>query len=135
MIALDLARYANVTKADVMRVFNTYIKNKPMVVMSVVPEGQKELIAHPDTYTPPATHVSNVAVKGGVNYQQIISAFDRSVMPAAGKSPELTSPKLWRGKLANGIEIIGTESQETPTVELLIYLNGGHRLVPVKKQD
>ncbi|NRD74861.1 insulinase family protein [Shewanella sp. VB17] len=133
MIALDLARYANVTKADVMRVFNTYIKNKPMVVMSVVPEGQKELIAHPDTYTPPATHVSNVAVKGGVNYQQIISAFDRSVMPAAGKSPELTSPKLWRGKLANGIEIIGTESQETPTVELLIYLNGGHRLVPVKK--
>lgn len=38
MIASDLNRYANVTKDDVMRVFKQYIKDKPMVVMSVVPQ-------------------------------------------------------------------------------------------------
>ncbi|WP_394388275.1 M16 family metallopeptidase [Shewanella woodyi] len=133
MIASDLARYANVTKADVMRVFNTYIKNKPMVVISVVPEGQNQLIAHEDNFTPPVLTVSEAAVKELDTHQQITSSFDRTVMPAAGEAPVLKSPELWRGKLANGIEVIGTESEETPTVELVIYLNGGHRLVPVSK--
>ena len=52
LIATDLKRYASVTKADVMRVFEQYIKGKPHVVMSVVPMGQKQLIAHADNYTP-----------------------------------------------------------------------------------
>jgi zinc protease len=133
MTASDLARYANVTKADVMRVFNTYIKNKPMVVISVVPEGQTQLIAHEDTYTPPVLAVSDVAVTGVDNHQAVISSFDRNIMPAAGKAPVLKSPELWRAELANGIAVIGTESEETPTVELVIYLNGGHRLVPIDK--
>ena len=41
----DIARYENVTKEDVMRVYRTYIKDQPAVVMSVVPEGQGDLIA------------------------------------------------------------------------------------------
>lgn len=133
MIASDLARYSNVTKADVMRVFNIYIKDKPRVVMSVVPEGQKQLIAYKDTYTPSVSEVSELAVKGVAENKQIISSFDRNIMPVAGQPPVIKSPKLWHGRLANGIGIIGTESEETPTVELLIYLNGGHRLVPVEK--
>ncbi|MEI6858818.1 MAG: pitrilysin family protein [Shewanella sp.] len=133
MISSDLKRYASVTKADVMRVFDKYIKNKPMVVMSVVPEGQKQLIAHEDTFTPPALIVSNTAVEGVTDYKQIISAFDRTIMPAAGPAPVLTVPQLWIKKLANNIQVMGTETEETPTVELIIYLNGGHRLVPVEE--
>ncbi|SQH77769.1 Peptidase, M16 family protein [Shewanella benthica] len=133
MISADLKRYANVTKADVMRVFDKYIKNKPMVVMSVVPEGQEQLIAHEDTFTPSALTVSHTAVEGVADHKQIVSGFDRSIMPGAGPAPVLTVPKLWTGKLANNIEVMGTESEETPTVELVIYLNGGHRLVPVEK--
>ncbi|EDQ01228.1 M16 family metallopeptidase [Shewanella benthica] len=133
MISADLKRYANVTKADVMRVFDKYIKNKPMVVMSVVPEGQEQLIAHEDSFTPPALTVSHIAVEGVADHKQIVSGFDRSIMPGAGPAPVLTVPKLWTGKLANNIEVMGTESEETPTVELVIYLNGGHRLVPVEK--
>jgi len=133
MIASDLQRYANVTKADVMRVFKQYIKDKPMVVMSVVPEGQRQLIAHEDNFTAPALNVSEVAVQGVTDYQQISSSFDRTKMPKVGASVELKSPAIWTGKLANGIEVSGTESEETPTVELVIYLNGGHRLIPVDK--
>lgn len=133
MISSDLKRYANVTKADVMQVFNRYIKDKPMVVMSVVPEGQRQLIAHEDNFIAPALNVSEVAVQGVTDYQQISSSFDRTEMPKVGASVELKSPEIWSGQLANGIEVSGTESEETPTVELVIYLNGGHRLIPVDK--
>lgn len=133
MISSDLERYASVTKDDVMRVFEQYIKNKPMVVMSVVPEGQDQLIAHEDTFTPPALTVSTQAVDGVEGHKQIVSSFDRTIMPNAGPALVLTSPQLWKGKLANDIDVMGTESEETPTTELVIYLNGGHRLVPVSK--
>ena len=48
----DIARYANVTKADVMRVFKKYIQNKHGVIMSIVPKGKLEMIAAEDNYTP-----------------------------------------------------------------------------------
>ncbi|MDO6776373.1 pitrilysin family protein [Shewanella sp. 3_MG-2023] len=133
MIASDLARYASVTKDDVMRVFNTYIKDKPMVVMSVVPEGAKQLIAAEDNFTPTMMPVAPEAVSGVDNVRQITSSFDRTIMPKVGDAPVLKVPELWNASLANGIEVMGTESHETPTVELLIYLEGGHRVAPQGK--
>ncbi|WP_394129855.1 M16 family metallopeptidase [Shewanella maritima] len=132
-IEKDLARYANVTQADVMRVFNTYIKDKPMVVMSVVPEGQTQLIANADNFTAPTPAIAEEAVDGEFNFNQITSSFDRSVMPSEGPAPVVKVPQLWRDSLANGIAVIGTQTDETPTVELVIYLDGGHALVPVEK--
>ncbi|MGI2259146.1 M16 family metallopeptidase [Shewanella sp. GXUN23E] len=132
IIAEDLKRYSSVTKADVMRVFNEYIKGKPAVVMSVVPKGQTQLIAHADNFTPqrqtPVVTDDTVKVADAA-----VSSFDRSVRPSATDAPVMTVPALWRGELANGIEVMGTESDETPTVELLVYLNGGHALEPVSK--
>ncbi|MGI2168666.1 M16 family metallopeptidase [Shewanella sp. MF05960] len=133
MVASDLARYANVTKADVMRVFNTYIKNKPMVVMSIVPEGQTQLIAHADNFEPTVLPIAQDAVTGLTNIAFAKSSFDRNNMPASSAAPSLTVPQLWQAKLENGINVMGTESNETPTVELLIYLNGGHRLATLDK--
>ncbi|WP_299490504.1 pitrilysin family protein [uncultured Shewanella sp.] len=133
MIALDLKRYASVTREDVMRVFDTYIKNKPMVVMSVVPMGQKALIAKPDTFVPEPESVAEDVIKGQVSVQQTVSSFDRTKMPPAGPALVLKTPVIWKQNLKNGIEVIGTQSNETPTTELMIYLNGGHRLVDVNK--
>jgi zinc protease len=48
----DLDRYLKVTKEDVMRVYNKYIKNKPAVILSVYPKGKPELVAKPDNFTP-----------------------------------------------------------------------------------
>ena len=44
-IEQDIARYANVTKEDVIRVYRQYIKGKHAVIMSVVPNGKPEMIA------------------------------------------------------------------------------------------
>ncbi|MCL1127177.1 M16 family metallopeptidase [Shewanella surugensis] len=133
MIASDLQRYANVTRADVMRVFDTYIKDKPMVVMSVVPMGEKELIAKPDTFVPESTVIAADVIKGTVSRQPVQSSFDRTKMPPAGPALVLKTPVIWKQDLANGIQVMGTQSNETPTIELMIYLNGGHRLVDVNK--
>ncbi|MCG9697253.1 pitrilysin family protein [Shewanella sp. Isolate11] len=133
MIGEDLKRYASVTKEDVMRVFNTYIKGKPMVVMSIVPQGQTQLIAHANNYEAPAPLVAKEAVSGVIDVAAATSSFDRSVMPGAQAAPVITVPTLWTDKLSNGIEVMGTTSNETPTVELVIYLDGGHRLVDVKQ--
>ncbi|MEZ9822254.1 M16 family metallopeptidase [Shewanella sp. 10N.286.45.A1] len=133
MIGSDLARYANVTKEDVMRVFNKYIKDKPMVVMSVVPQGQKQLIAKADNFVAPTEKVAAVAVQNLNVKPQITSKFDRNLVPPVGAAPVLKIPTLWQGKLANNIEVIGTETNETPTVEVVVYLNGGHRILDVKQ--
>ena len=41
----ELARYAAVTPADVQRVAQTYIHNRPHIILSVVPNGHRELAA------------------------------------------------------------------------------------------
>ncbi|MCH1928566.1 insulinase family protein [Shewanella sp. A25] len=132
-IAVDLARYANVTKDDVMRVFKKYIKDKPRVVMSVVPRGMTSLIAHADNFTPEMLPVAQTAVEGELSEAKLMSNFDRNVMPVSAAAPLPKVPDIWTKTLANGIEVMGTQSKETPTVELVVYLNGGHRLVPVEK--
>ncbi len=133
MIASDLKRYASVTREDVMRVFDTYIKDQPMVVMSVVPMGQKSLIAKPDTFVPEPVAVAEDVIESPISTHQIKSSFDRSKMPLAGPALVLKTPVIWKQNLENGIQVIGTQSNETPTTELIIYLNGGHRLVDVNK--
>ena len=132
----DLKRYAKVTKEDVMRVYRKYIKNKPSVVMSIVPYGKGNLIAHKDNFKPELAVVADVSIKAIPQTQpqaEIKDNFDRAIMPKAGTAPVLSVPELWQGKLTNGIDVIGTKSDETPTVELLIYLNGGHRLEAVNQ--
>ena len=130
--AADLKRYSSVTKVDVMRVFEKYIKDKPMVVMSVVPEGEKSLIAHADNFKPTLPTIPKIADKPFVE-KTLTSSFNRNVIPPSGPAPVLKVPNIWRGKLANGIDVMATVSTETPTVELVIYLNGGHRVEPVSK--
>jgi zinc protease len=49
-IGKDLARYNALTKEDVMRVFNTYVKGKPAVLLSVVPKGKADMISAANNY-------------------------------------------------------------------------------------
>jgi len=123
----EIARYNSVTKADVMRVFNQYIKGKSSVIMSVVPEGQTQLIAAPDNFTPkkhdfggPSTTSADDLVA-----RRAVDTFDRSVQPVAGANPAVDVPALWQTKTDNGIKILGTQSSETPTTAVFIKIPGG----------
>ncbi|GLS82787.1 M16 family metallopeptidase [Paraferrimonas haliotis] len=128
LIQTELDRYDSVTKQDVMRVFEKYIKDKPMVLMSVVPEGATSLVAKADNFEIPQPLVATGAHAKPVAQADIKDNFDRSIMPPAGDNPQLTVPSLWSSKLDNGIDVMGTQSSETPTTEILVYFEGGHRL-------
>jgi zinc protease len=125
----ELKTYQSVTKADVLRVYNQYIKGKKAVILSVVPKGQAQAVAKPDNYKPdPSGYKAPADQYAGLKYVKGRDTFDRSQRPPAGKNPVVQVPPFWTDKLANGIKVIGTKNDEIPTVALLFSLKGGHKL-------
>ena len=125
----ELKRYQALTKADIMRVYNQYIKGKKAVILTVYPKDKKEIVAHPDNYTI-ATEGYKAPDYGydGLKYAKAKDSFDRSKKPAPGASPTLKVPPFWSDKLPNGLKMIGTKNDEVPSVTLLFSVKGGHTL-------
>jgi zinc protease len=127
MVAKELAMYRAVTKEDVMRVYNQYVKMKHCVVISVLTKGQEAMTTGNDNYV-----VSQAGYKSpnygyeGLTYTKPKDAFDRGVIPPAGPNPVVKVPAFWRKDLDGGIKAIGTENTELPTVTLSIKVPGGH---------
>jgi zinc protease len=125
----DIARYENVTKEDVMRVYRQYIKGKSAVVMSIVPPGQMSMIAREDSWSrferdlPDYTPVS----EEDLAFRRAKDDLDRSVMPPSGDNPSVVLPEIWRAELENGIEVLGAINSETPTVAIQLRIEAGQR--------
>ncbi|WP_448547597.1 M16 family metallopeptidase [Thalassotalea fusca] len=134
-IEQDVKRYASVTKEDVMRVFNRYIKNKHAVIMSVVPNGQLDKIAAKDNFTPPkrAAVAQSTTSADELDLRKAVDSFDRSVIPAAGANKPVSVPDMWQTTLSNGIKVLGTQSIETPTTSLLLKIPAGHYYIDKSK--
>lgn len=129
----DLAGYRGVTREDVMRVYETYIKDKPSVMTSFVPKGEPELGIEGSTK---ADVVEEVIVEGegaAVEFDpaaRVIenptpSSFDRTVEPPFAQSYELPSPTVWQTKLGNGLDILGLASDEIPLINFSLKLDAG----------
>ena len=124
----DVARYENVTTDEVMRVYRQYIKDKPAVVMSIVPRGQLALRAAEDTWLRPGrTLPEDGAAATDLDNRPASDDFDRSVMPPAGDNPALTLPRIWRAELANGVRVLGARNAETPTTAVSLRIDAGQR--------
>ncbi|NBP68431.1 MAG: insulinase family protein [Cytophagia bacterium] len=130
MIGKELESYYKVTKADVLRVFNQYIKNKPAVILSVVTKGQESNIVAPDNYT--ITKDKYKAPDYGYNglkYNKPKDNFDRTKTPGNGPNPVVKVPAYWTQKMSNGVSIIGSETKELPIITLSFTMPGGHMLM------
>ena len=125
----DISRYENVSEDDVMRVYRKYIKDKPAVIMSVVPNGQLALIAAEDTWIRPERSLPDYAVvtESDLEFRRGNDDFDRSVIPAAGENPTVILPEIWREELDNGVEVLGALNSETPTVAIQMQIEAGQR--------
>jgi zinc protease len=124
-----LRRIQAVTKEDVNRVYNQYIKGKPAVILSVVPKGKSDLIAKANNYTVDTKKSVAMAQEyGNLKYTKAVDSFDRSKRPTAGQATAVTVPNYYTTKFKNGLEVIGTKSDEIPTVTLQLTIQGGHRL-------
>ena len=125
----DLKELRALTKADVQRVFNKYVRDKHAVILSVVPKGKPEEVAAKDNYTAsPAGYVAPNYGYEGLQYVKATDTFDRSKQPGAGPNPVVKVPVIWQDKLANGLKLIGTKNTELPVTTMLLTIEGGHRL-------
>ena len=131
----DIARYENVSKEDVMRVYEQYIKGKPAVVMSIVPPGLQSMIAAADTWERKDRTLPEYAAisEDDLAFRRATEDFDRSVMPPAGENPSVILPETWRARLDNGIEVLGAINAETPTAAIQLRLEVGQRNESLEK--
>ncbi|MFZ1533019.1 MAG: pitrilysin family protein, partial [Chitinophagaceae bacterium] len=128
-IADLIKMYQAVTKEDVIRVYNEYVKGKHAVFLSVVPKGQEKMIAAADNYKIDSSkYTAPDYGYAGLKYIKAKDNFDRRKTPGNGANPIVKVPKFWRKDMPNGVRMIGTESNETPTVTLTITVPGGHIL-------
>jgi len=129
MIRTMFDTYAKLTKEDVMRVYQQYIKGRHRVVLSTLAKGQEALIAAADNYSIDTTqYVKPDYGYAGLKYVKAKDNFDRKQMPGNGANPVVKLPQFWRKDLPGGTKVIGTENNELPTVTLSISIPGGHLL-------
>ena len=134
-LSTELANANRVTTDSIMTVYNKYLYQQPNVSLSVVPQGQLQLQAAQPNFTPaprrlPAHHKIK---EQDLAYRTVTDNFDRSVMPQASTPVKAVMPSLYEFKLANGINVIGTEYQETPTITLQLGVPAGRRVEPEGK--
>ena len=122
----QVKRYEEVTARDVMRVYEKYIKNKPAVIMSIVPKGNADMIASPDTWSRYERNIPVSEDTDEFNWSLPDDGdFDRSVIPPAGPNPVIKAPDIYTAALSNGIEITGAVNDETPTTSVRIQMKVG----------
>lgn len=129
-IQKNIDAYQNVTKEDVLRAYNKYIKGKHSVVLSAVPKGKTDMAAREQNFTAPTSGVNNFPQVDytGLKYVKAVDNFDRNIQPKPGPAPKIKVPEFYTGALTNGIPYIGTENREIPTVTVQITIKGGHLL-------
>jgi zinc protease len=122
-----LKMYTSLTRQDVMTAYNTYIKNRGAVLLSIVPKGQEQLVVKADNYN---VDSSNYKAPDfgyeGLKYVKATDNFDRSKEPGTGASPVAKVPPFWKKELPNGIKIIGAQNTEIPVVNFSLTIPGGH---------
>ncbi|MDT8397736.1 MAG: pitrilysin family protein [Pseudomonadales bacterium] len=129
-IQKELNAIRALTRDDILRVFNTYIKDKPAIIQSVVPGNAPNGQSRPDNYTIPERLSRAETPETALALRNVDSSFDRSVKPDAGPSPLAIMPDFWEQDLGKGIAMIGTRSDEVPMVSLNLVFAGGHLLDP-----
>jgi zinc protease len=133
-IETDIENIQKVTKDDVMRVYNTYIKAMPFVMTSFVPKGKIDLIADNSIKAEVVEEkiVENIQKETTEEATEEVaktpSVFDRSIEPLQGDAPVLSVPNSWKEELANGMKVYGIEQNEIPTVNFSLVMEGGHLL-------
>ncbi|SHH36417.1 M16 family metallopeptidase [Winogradskyella jejuensis] len=130
-ITKDVENILAVTPEDVMRVYNTYIKDKNYIATSFVPKGQKNLVLANSEL---AEVVEEQIVEGAeetfdasiaATYEKTPSSFDRSVEPPYGETPEINVPEVWKENLNSGLKVAGIENDEVPLVQFQLKIKGG----------
>jgi zinc protease len=121
-----------VTRDDIERVYNQYIKGKNYLITSVVPKGQATLMVKGSMQATVwqeqiVSGIQNENTSRGeeANIEKTKTKYDRSE-PAFGETPLFKMPSIWKDKLTNGLVLSGIENNEIPLATFDITIPGGH---------
>ncbi len=135
----DIKNILAVTPADVMRVYDKYIKGKNFVATSFVPKGKVNLALSGSSKAEVAEEKivqgAEAAVDPNINatYIKTPSKIKRDQEPAYGAAAEVKTPKVWEGKLNNGLRVYGIQNDEVPLVQFEMQIDGGLLLEDINK--
>lgn len=139
IVEKEIARTMAVTTADVMRVYNTYIKGKNFIATSFVPktrvalalDGSKKADVVEEKILADAENTPTNM--GKREFERTPSSFDRTGEPPYGPAPEVKIPTVWETRLGNGLRVYGIQNEEVPLVQFEIVIDGGQLLEDTNK--
>lgn len=132
-IKQDIKNITAVTREDIERVYQHYIKNKPAIITSFVPKDAKDLVL---TGSIKANVIeeeikqgaeTNFVENDAIEYKKTVTKHDRSE-PALTDLPKLSIPEIWKNTTKNGISVYGIERDELPVVNFSLRIDGGQSL-------
>lgn len=131
-----LNQIRSVSPESVDKAYDDFIKGKAKVTLSVIPKGEQKLAVRSATFTTPARTLPEYkkVTDDQLVYRRAVDEFDRSQIPEVAQAVKAEMPSLYKIHYTNGTELLGTVSNETPTVQLQIQLPAGERYVPRGKE-
>lgn len=131
-ITKNLEQTLSVTREDIMRVYNTYIKDKHYLATSFVPVGQQSLVLDGSIK---AEVVEEPIVQGAENnldqferdveFEKTASSIDRSINPELEGDLSFSPPAINDEELANGMKVYHIYQDELPMAQFSIRIKGG----------
>ncbi|MFH1845337.1 MAG: pitrilysin family protein [bacterium] len=133
-VTTDIEKIKAVTREDITRVFNRYLRGQHHVITSFVPKETPDLILTgavkadiPEEVVAEDTEENEFPDDPNFVMEKTPSSFPRNE-PPLGDLPLLTPPTVWTAEADNGMLIYGIEHKELPLVQLSLRLMGGHVL-------
>ncbi|MDI1353909.1 MAG: pitrilysin family protein [bacterium] len=131
-ITEELDRYTKVTKEDISRVYNKYLKGSGAAVLNTYPiMNQTDSVKSVNPYAG-RTFPANPEYSG-LTYSPIADKFNRANQPLAGPDKTAKVPEYFTTKLNNGLTIAGTRNSETPEITMVMTMEGGSLVLPPEK--
>ncbi|MBO3696909.1 pitrilysin family protein [Roseivirga sp. E12] len=131
-ITTDLKNSLAVTREDIMRVYNQYIKGQNFLATSFVPVGQGDLVLDGSVK---ASVVEEAIVQGAegnldkyekdVEFVKTASKIDRSTAPPLKGELSFAPPSISKAELVNGMDVLHIYQDELPMAQFSIRIKGG----------
>jgi zinc protease len=131
-ISEEIDRYQKVSKDDITRVFNKYIKGAGAAILNTYPiMNQKDSVKSINPFS--GQKFPENPEYNGLSYEPLADKFDRSKRPVGGAAKPVKAPDYFSTKLKNGLSIIGTKSIETPEITIVFDIEGGSLVLSPEK--
>lgn len=135
----DIELLKAVTKEDIIRVYEKYIKDMPYLATSFVPRGKVDMVAKGSIMANVVEENILIATEVEITDDEdeeiakSESLIDRSIQPELGPDPMLHLPNVWDTEMDNGMKVYGIEHNELPLIQFNLVIKGGHYLDKLEK--